>query len=81
MKNEKILKFAKVFEIDTNQVLITKEFDENDDTYLLKQTTEFDEVTPAMSMGFDTEEKRDKAFEDYNEENAQMFLNVINSML
>jgi hypothetical protein len=81
MKNNTMIKFAKLFEIDNNQILITKDYDYDEDVYLLKQRTSFDEVDPSMSMSFDSEEKRDNAFNDYNQDNAQKFLNLVSSVI
>jgi len=73
------IEFAKLFEIEDYQVLITKE--DTEDGFNVTQQTDLGEVRPSMSLGFDAEEKRDKCFLEYNKENAEKFLSIIKEML
>ncbi|MFA5207536.1 MAG: hypothetical protein WC428_02650 [Candidatus Paceibacterota bacterium] len=75
MENE----FAKIFEVENYQVLIMK--DETNSEYEVKQIIDFKEVRPIISLGFDSEEKRDDCFNNYDKENAKKFYNLIFNML
>ena len=75
----KKIQFAKIFELETHQVLITKDFE--DDIFKVNQTTDLDGCVPTLALGFDNEDKRDKCFDDYTEENAKKFLETIFKML
>jgi hypothetical protein len=74
-----IKEFAKIFEIEDHQVLIMK--DDTEHEFEVKQIVDFDEVRPVMSLGFDSEEKRDECFNNYSKENAEKFYNVVSNML
>jgi hypothetical protein len=71
--------FAKLFELKYHQVLITKE--DTEDEFNVAQQTDLGNVQPKLSLCFDVEKKRDKCFNDYNQENAEKFISVIKSML
>jgi hypothetical protein len=75
----KLICFAKLFEIEYYQVLITK--DDVEDGFNITQHTDLGDVRPSMAIGFNTEEKRDKCFDDYSKNNAEKFLSIIQSML
>ena len=75
------LKFAKIFELGDYQVLITKEYEPEDDSFKVVQTTDLEKCRPSLSLGFEKEEKCTECFDNYNEENAQRFLTQIQSML
>jgi len=77
------LTFAKLFELKNHQVLITKEYeyDGKVDTFKLVQTTDLKDVRPSIGLGFDDEKKRDEAFDNYTEKDANNFLKTIKKML
>jgi hypothetical protein len=62
-------------------VLITKEYDNDNDIFNVVQTTNLDGVRPSLALGFKSESKRDECFNDYNEEKAGIFLQTIRKML
>lgn len=77
------MKFARVFNFpvpgkDTEvQVLMTKtDYDSEKDSYELELKTMFDntenlDLTLSATLGFETEEERDEAFDEYTEEEAK----------
>lgn len=74
-------KFAKVFDLKHNQVLIEKNYesaedsDDGEERFILMQRLSPNDGTKLdMNMGFHNEDSRDKAFEEYNEENAINFV-------
>lgn len=75
-------KFAKLFEFDNKQVLITiEDGHEGDNGFMVVQTTNFDIVRPTLSVGFDNENDRDKYFKEYNTKNAKKFFKIVYNML
>lgn len=78
MKN----KFAKLFEFEENQVLVTKHDEEREENeFKVIQTTHCEGLEIAMAVGFDDEAKRDAYFEKYEEKIAIEFLDLVNDML
>lgn len=71
--------FAKIFELEKHQVLITKEYE--DDKFRINQTTDIDSCVPTLALIFDNEEKRDQCFEDYTKDNAIKFVENVVKML
>lgn len=69
----------RIIELPTHQVLLTKDFDNQQDenTPLLRITIFVDNCRAEISLGFDTEEKRDKAFINYSDEIANTCLQNI----
>lgn len=65
--------FFKIFELPTHQVLITKDFDE-DSTPTVVISFFLDGVKLTQTMGFDTEKKRDIAFDSITESELQQIL-------
>jgi hypothetical protein len=73
MKNQ----FAKLFELDNHQVLVTKNYDQDEtgkDVFLMEVSTSLNSIQPTMKAHYPTEEKRDQQFEKYDKHNAQKFL-------
>jgi len=70
-------KFAKLFEVNGQQVLITKNWDEEEQLHQLTQRTDLDGGVVEMSLGFKTELGIDDAFEQCTETNANLFLEHI----
>ena len=71
--------FARIIQVDENtQVLIVKEWDNENDSYSLRQTTEHDSYTASVKVGFgdsdEEEQMRDKLFEEYSIKHAKQFI-------
>lgn len=79
--NLKKYHFSKIFELGEYQVLITKEYEPDDDSFKVVQTTDLEDCRPSVALGFKDEDKCNKCFEDYTLENAQKFLDNIKLML
>lgn len=73
--------FAKIIELKNYQVLIIKEYDEECDSYLVRQITEHSGIRISMSLGFNTSAKCNKFFKDYNENNAENFIKSFSELL
>lgn len=66
-------KFAKIIDVEGSQVLVTKDYDTDEEAFLLNVRTDVDGVSMIMGMGFETEERRDEGFDLYGEEDAKKF--------
>lgn len=73
----------KLIELPKHQVLITKDFDSEDeqDKALLTITFFLDGVKVIKTLGYSDENKRDKDFKDFNEEFAQQVVDAISFTL
>lgn len=72
----------RIFELQSHQVLITKDFDDDEDSKPLITVTFFlDNVKVTQKAGYANEEDRDKNFIAFNDEKAQIFLNATMKML
>ncbi len=68
------MKFAKLFDLDNDdQILVTKDLDEETDQPTLVVSIDVDFVRPEVILNYKDEEARDKAFEAYNEKDAEAF--------
>ena len=66
----------RLIELPTHQVLLTKDFDEDEESSPLLTVTFFlDGVKVSQKIGYSEEEKRDKIFNDFTDEQAQTMLN------
>ena len=67
--------FAKIFEVKKGQVLVTKSFDDSEDSpYILKISTELSNgANMTASAGYDSEYERDAQFVDYSQKQADAF--------
>jgi hypothetical protein len=74
------LRFAKILEVDNHQVLIVKEYDDEDDAYKVNQTTEKEGVRITMAFGFTDKHSCDDCFSKYSDENARKFLESLTSL-
>jgi len=74
-------KFAKLFELGNNQVLLIKEYEEEEDIFQVSQTTWIDNVSYSIKLSMKSEVSRNKYFEKYNEEDAKHFLKNIDNLL
>lgn len=77
MKNQ----FAKLFDLEDHQVLITKDEDEDAKEFSITQTTQIDGCDPSASLFFTNQDIRDSAFDSYNKEAAQRFLDSMIELL
>ncbi len=71
-------KFAKVFDVNEYQVLVMKE--EFEDSFDLVQMTSLENHVPHLKAKFDTEETRDRLFDNYSQEDAEKFFRDIQDM-
>ena len=71
----------RIIELATHQVLLTKDFDEDEENTPLMTVTIFkDNCRAEVKMGFDTEEKRDEVFNEFTIESAEKLLkNVLDN--
>lgn len=71
------MKFAKLFDIDDHQVLVTNDYDDDAEEFAVNFTTEIDGIRPTMSLKFKDDALCTKAFEDVDHEAAlKMFLQL-----
>ena len=74
--------FAKLIELKEGQVLITKSYkDGKQNPYALDINSIFQGISITHSAYFSDEESRDKAFDEYNENDAHNFFNSIKNLL
>lgn len=66
MKNKKYT-FCKIFDLEDRQILIEKDYS-NEDDYKIKVSTSDEEVLTSLSLGFLKEEEADKYFESITKE-------------
>ena len=68
------MKFAKLFDLqDKEQVLLTVNYDDDDDNYKLNITTDFGNARAEMKLGFSEEERALNAMDKYKIEDAEKF--------
>jgi len=68
----------KIVEIPTHQVLLTKDFDEdNDDQPLMVVSFFIDGMKVSMKLGYKTEDIRNQMFDEFGETNAQGIVDKI----
>jgi hypothetical protein len=66
----------RIIELPTHQVLLTKDFDDDEENSRLLTVTFFLEgIKVSQKFGYSDEEKRDEIFVDFTDENAQKMLN------
>ena len=71
--------FAKTISTPMHQVLVTKGFGE-DGTYVVEVKASFPGVYPSVIMGFETEKKRDRLFDEYDEAMAASFIEQVTNV-
>ena len=74
-------KFAKLFDVGNDQVLLTKDYNEESEEYEIKISTSISDIRCSVKLGFKSEDSRNKGFDNYNEENAKHFQNEIAFLL
>lgn len=67
-------KFCKVFNLKSGaQVLVTRDYDEEDEQETLVFETRIDGVSAKASTGFHAKQNADHALNDFTEKRAQLF--------
>lgn len=74
-------KFARLFELADHQVLLMKDYDDEEEKFYVSQTTWIDNISYSMRLGMNNEESLDKYFDEYNEEEAKYYLNSVMNLL
>ena len=74
-------KFARLFELADHQVLLMKDYDDEEEKFYVSQTTWIDNISYSMRLGMNNEESLDKYFDKYNEEEAKCYLNSVTNLL
>lgn len=74
-------KFARLFELDDHQVLLMKDYDDEEEKFYVSQTTWIDSISYSMRLGMKNEESRDKYFDKYNEEEAKRYVTSVTNLL
>ncbi len=70
--------FCKIFIVNGQQVLILKEEDSDDDSSKLTQIADCNNMRFSMAIGFDEYSDREKAFDEYGQDNAEKFMEIVN---
>lgn len=73
--------FARIYDLDEGQVLVTKEIKTDEQKYELNQLTILDGVAISLALGFKNEKKVDEAFDQYDKIFARKFLDSILNLL
>jgi len=74
--------WVKTFVSDDNRVIITHDYEDNDVTpYVIAQRVDYSGVKAEVNMFFATEEDRDVAFNNYDQESADEFYKGVKKML
>lgn len=77
MKNN----FAKIIQLEHHQVLVTKEgYNEDEKAFEVKIRTFHNGVSVGFTIGNKSEERINKSFESYSEEQAVGFINNVLAM-
>lgn len=75
-------RFAKLYEFPVHQVLITKDYDSESESYKIAISTVINGIAFKYTADFKSAEKCDGSFKSYNKANAFTFLqNILNSKL
>jgi hypothetical protein len=67
-------RFAKLFDLDEHQVLVTRRYNNEDGCYEMKVATLIDGVAASVGHQFLNEEVRDHAFEAFDRVSAVAFI-------
>ena len=74
-------KFARLFDLGNYQVLLTKGYDAEEESFSVSQTTENDHVSYSIKLSMNYEDSRDRYFDTYNEEDAKHYLASVTNIL
>jgi hypothetical protein len=66
--------FAKIFDLPARQVLVTTEYDPDEEEWKLRTETRYDGMMIAISGSYSSKESLDEAFGKYNQSNAEALL-------
>jgi len=73
--------FAKLFDFEESQVLVTKHFEENvENGFKLLQTTHCENVVIDLGVCFNDEGERDALFANYGKAEASNFLELVDKI-
>lgn len=74
--------FAKTFKINDNQqVLLTKNYNDEDECYELEQRTDYLGMVMKIKLRFDDVEAHNQAFRNYNKQDASNFIQQIKNLV
>lgn len=74
--------FFKIIELPNHQVLVAKDFDqEDDDAPVVAVTFHLDGVKVTQKFGYAEEAKRDAAFEQFTDKDAQSIIDGMLSLM
>lgn len=73
--------FFKIIELENHQVLLTKDFDEEDENPIISVTFFIEGCKIVNRLGYDNEEQRDKVFLEFKDELAQILVDNILKMM
>lgn len=73
--------FAKIIEVDGQQVLFFKDFDLDSDRFILHQMFDFKDALLDLRVYFDGEDKRDAAFDLVDKDHAKNILAGVRNVL
>ena len=75
-------KFARTFELNNNQqVLLTLNYNDEDDNYEIEQRTEYLNMVMKIKLGFDTQERAEEVLEIYTKLDAENFIKQIKELV
>lgn len=75
-------KFARLFELENdNQVLLVSSYNDDEDVFVIKVSTEIDGVALDVSMSYDNEDDSILEMENFNQEKAILFFNKMENFL
>lgn len=77
--------FSKIFDLERGQMLIVKEYESEDEKNVIRVSSCFEDedcsVSPSAILGYDSMEKRDKAFDKFNYDMADKLFQDFEQML
>lgn len=74
-------KFCKLFDLKEAQVLVVKEMNQNEEEFEISLTTEVEGVRIKQIATYESENKRDAVFEQYEENQANSFFLYMKNQL
>lgn len=73
--------FCKIFDLETNQVLVRKCYDFERNAYHIVQETALPDATPQVSLYFKHQSQADDKFNRYSENDAKKFIKHVTTIL
>ena len=71
----------RIIELPTYQVLLSKDFDEDDESPVLSMTVIVDGISISQNHSYSDEATRDNVFDTFSDESAQLVVNGIINLL